>query len=252
MNLLPPEKYQEIAFEGDTLLSVYRPGEGMAVPVRTICAVLGLDLKSQSERIRRHEVLRQGLRKDRVPIDGQAREIAVLLHKYIPFWLATISPHQVSEAVRPKLVQYQTELVDVLAQIYLRSSDVPTTPAQQRIDEALADIRRLLDAQINHERRISIVEEIVGDIQQRTPVSATQAEYIQRSIKRIAKRYELREGRDIFGKLFAQFCIDLGTPRYDALPESKYEQALRWLGQTARTYLPDDPDALPPLQESLL
>jgi hypothetical protein len=73
-----------------------------------------------------------------------------------------------------------------------------------------------------------------------------------RSIKRIAKRYELREGRDIFGKLFAQFCIDLGTPRYDALPESRYAQALAWLGQVAQTYLPDDPDALPLRQGELL
>jgi hypothetical protein len=249
---LMPEKYQEFEFEGDALISVYRPGEGIALPVRTICAVLGLDLKSQSERIRNHEVLRQGLRKDRVPIEGRVREIAVLLHKYIPFWLATISPHQVSDEARPKLVHYQTELVDVLAQIYLRSSGMQATTTQQRIDEALVDIRRLVEAQISHERRLSIVEEIVGDIQQRTPVSAAQAEYIQRSIKRIAKRYELRTERDIFGKLFAQFCIDLGTPRYDALPEAKYDDALAWLRQAGQTYLPDDPEALPPLQESLL
>lgn len=252
MDSLLPEKYQEIEFEGDSLLSVYRPGEGMAVPVRAICAILGLDLKSQSERLRKHEVLRQGLRKDMVPVDGRVREIAVLLHKYIPFWLATISPHQVSAEIRPKLVRYQTELVDVLAQIYLRTSGTAATPMQQRIDEALADIRRLVEAQINHEQRLTIVEEIVGDLQLHTPVSAAQAEYIQRSIKRIAKRYETRAGRDIFGKLFAQFCIDLGTPRYDALPEAKYAAALAWLRQTAQTYLPDDPDALPPLQESLL
>ena len=252
MDPLLPEKYQEFQFEGDALLSVYRPGEGMALPVRTICAVLGLDLKNQSERIRNHEVLRQGLRKDRMPIDGKVREIAVLLHKYIPFWLATISPHQVSDEARPKLVRYQTELVDVLAQLYLRASGVPATTAQQQLDEALADIRRLVEAQLNHEQRLTIVEEIVGDIQERTPVSAAQAEYIQRAIKRIAKRYEQRTERDIFGKLFAQFCIDLSTPRYDALPAAKYDAALAWLRQTAQRYLPDDSDALPPLQESLL
>ncbi|NTV99946.1 MAG: hypothetical protein HGA19_01435 [Oscillochloris sp.] len=247
-----PEKYQEIEFEGDTLISVYRPGEGIALPVRTICAVLGLDLKGQSERIRNHEVLRQGLRKDRVPVDGKVREIAVLLHKYIPFWLATISPHMVRDQARAKLIRYQTELVDVLAQIYLRNADTQVATTQQRIDEALADIRRLVEAQISHERRLSIVEEIVSDLQQRSPVSASQAAYIQRSIKRIAKRYELRTERDIFGKLFAQFCIDLGTPRYDALPESRYDDALAWLRQVSQSYLPDDPDALPPLQETLL
>lgn len=252
MDPLLPEKYQEFEFEGDALLSVYRPGEGMAVPVRAICAALGLDLKNQSERIRNHEVLRQGLRKDRVPVDGRVREIAVLLHKYIPFWLATISPQQVSNEARPKLVRYQTELVDVLAQIYVRTSGAPATTTQQRIDEALADIRRLVEAQIHHEQRLTIVEELVGDLQQRTPVTPAQAEFIQRAIKRIAKRYEQRTKRDIFGKLFAQFCIDMGTPRYDALPEAKYDAALAWLRQTAQTYLPDDPDGMPPLQESLL
>lgn len=252
MDSLLPERYQEFEFEGDALLSVYRPGEGMAVPVRAICAALGLDLKSQSERIRNHEVLRQGLRKDRVPVDGKVREIAVLLHKYIPFWLATISPAMVSEEAHPKLVRYQTELVDVLAQIYLRASGVPRSPEQQRIDEALADLRQLMEIQLSQERRLTIVEELVEEIQQRTPVSAAQAEYIQRSIKRIAKRYEILTERDIFGKLFAQFCIDLGTPRYDALPEAKYDDALAWLERTAQHYLPDDPDALPPLQERLL
>lgn len=77
MDSLLPERYQECEFEGDALRSVYRPGEGIAVAVRAICAALGLDLKSQSERIRNHEVLRQGLRKDRVPVDGNVREIAV-------------------------------------------------------------------------------------------------------------------------------------------------------------------------------
>jgi hypothetical protein len=38
----------------------------------------------------------------------------------------------------------------------------------------------------------------------------------------------------------------------DALPAAKYDEALVWLRRTAREYLPNDPDALPPLQESLL
>ncbi|NCC31667.1 MAG: hypothetical protein EOM24_06510 [Chloroflexia bacterium] len=251
MDPLLPEKYQEFEFAGDIMISVYRPGEGMALPVRTICAVLGLDLKSQSERIRKHEVLRQGLRKDRVPIDGQAREIAVLLHKYIPFWLATISPHMVRDEVRPKLVRYQTELVDVLAQIYLRVVGPPASPEQQ-LSDALAELRHVLQVQQNQEHRLSIVEEIVSDIQQRTPISAAQGAYLKRAIQRLASRYQQRTGRDIFGKLFGQFCLDLATPRYDALPEAKYDQALAWLSTIAQTYLPDDPDALPPVQERLL
>ena len=45
---------------------------------------------------------------------------------------------------------------------------------------------------------------------------------------------------------------ELGTPRYDALPAGRYQAALAWLAQQAAAYLPDDPDALPPLQDALL
>ena len=58
-----PEKYTTLQFEGDTLITVFREGEGIAVPVRVLCEALGLDLRSQSERLRKHDVLRQGLRK---------------------------------------------------------------------------------------------------------------------------------------------------------------------------------------------
>jgi hypothetical protein len=52
--------------------------------------------------------------------------------------------------------------------------------------------------------------------------------------------------------LFGQFCADLGTPKYGLLPAGKYDAALEWIRQKATELLPDDPDALPPLQESLL
>jgi hypothetical protein len=247
-----PEKYTTLQFEGDTLITVFREGEGIAVPVRVLCEALGLDLRSQSERLRKHDVLRQGLRKELVPIEGRVREIAVILHKYIPFWLATISPHQVHEDVRPKLVRYQTELVDVLAKLYLQPKASSPTAVQRRLDEAIEDIRLLMSAQRDQEQRITNIEEIVGDLQQRTPINAAQAAYIQRAIKRIAQRYERKTGQDIFGRLFAQFQIDLGTPRYDALPAAKYDAAGDWLRAKAQQYLPDDPDVLPPMQESLL
>lgn len=176
----------------------------------------------------------------------------MILHKYIPFWLATISPEQVRAEVRPKLVRYQTELVDVLAQIYLRPAGGPVTTIQQQLDVAIADIRLLMQAQHAHEQRITTIEEIVGDLHDRTPINAAQTTYIQRAIKRLAQRIERKTGKDVFGRLFAQFQIDLRTPRYDALPASRYDAALDWLRAQAHYYLPDDPDALPPVQETLL
>ena len=96
------------------------------------------------------------------------------------------------------------------------------------------------------------MDELQEQIASHTTITAAQREVIQRAIKRIAVRYERRTGKDIFGLLFSQFCIDLNTPKYGLLPAGKYDDALAWLRRKAHEYLPDDPDALPPLQEALL
>ncbi len=59
-------KVQEIPFEEDQLIAVILEGEGVAVPVREICRTLGLDIDTQSARLREHEVLSQGLRVVRI------------------------------------------------------------------------------------------------------------------------------------------------------------------------------------------
>jgi hypothetical protein len=245
------------------------------VPVRTICQALGLDLESQSAKLREHEVLAQGVRLVRVPQGGRVRSVVALLHRFIPFWLATIVPSQVSEAVRPKLVRYQIELVDLLAALYgneLRpGSATPGDSTQaalaQRLADALLELRlareALLSAQQrteeqlqSHESRIGAIEGVMDELQEQlashTTITAAQQEVIKRAITRIAARYKRRTGQEMFGKLFAQFCIDLGTPKYALLPAGKYDTALEWLRGKAAELLPDDPEALPPLQESLL
>src|SRR5436309_848407 len=93
-------------------------GDRVAVPVRLVCQALGLDVGSQSERLQSHDVLSMGLRIVRIRQGNQLRPVVALLHRYIPFWLATISPKEVKPEVRPKPVRYQTELVDVLAALY--------------------------------------------------------------------------------------------------------------------------------------
>ena len=266
---------QEVQFDEDRLLAVILEGEGVAVPVREICQALGLDIDSQSARLREHEVLSQGLRVVRIRYGDRMRSIVALLHKYIPFWMATITPGLVGEHVRPKLIRYQIELVDLLAAIYGGeqrdvlpvAADAATTALQRRLIDAITEVRLAREALLaahqetqaqlsSHEVRLTAVEGLMDELQEQiathTTITAAQREVIQRSIKRIATRYERRMSKDIFGLLFSQFCIDLGTPKYGLLPAGKYDDALTWLRRKALEYLPDDPDALPPLQEALL
>jgi hypothetical protein len=267
--------YQDFEFDGDRLVAIILEGDGVAVPARAISLALGVDPENQARRLREHEVLSQGLRVVLIPQEGKLRPMLAILHKYIPFWLATITPGQVSEAVRPKLVRYQIELVDLLAALYgndLRraqpsTGDPATDALQQRLDDALMEVRlaresllaaqqRTTDQIENHEARLESLEGLMDDFQQQlsshTTITAAQQEVLKRAIQRIAARYEKRHGKHIYGRLFGQFCADLGTPKYGLLPAGKYDAALEWIRQKATELLPDDPDALPPLQESLL
>ncbi|MCG8352844.1 MAG: hypothetical protein MI924_34200 [Chloroflexales bacterium] len=277
--------YREIQFDGDQIVAVLLEGEGTAVPVRVICQALGLDVASQSERIQAHEVLARGLRIVRIRQGSQLRSVAALLHRYIPFWLATISPHQVDEAVRPKLVRYQTELVDVLAALYssewqptMQPSSEPAVEAlQQALAQALTDLRLTREALLalqqqqtsqgqqlvehqerlgSHDAQIAQVEgmmdEVLEQLARHTTITGPQQEAISRAIKRLAIRYQKRTGKEIFGKLFGEFCMHFGTPKYGLLPAGKYDEAMNWIAQQASELLPDDPEAQSPRQEALL
>ena len=261
-----------ITFDGDELTAVVLDGDGVAIPMRILCEVLGLDTESQVSRVRQHEVLSQGLRVVNARVGDRVRSVVALLHTMIPFYLATISPQQVAVSVRAKLVRYQQELVVILSHIFYGENPSGSQPyssnpelagLQKRIDAALHELHVVRDAYLAEQRQtrarvdemaqqLTTISEIVGDLQQSARISAAQAEYFQRALKRIAVRYQKKTGHQIFGKLFAQFAVDFGTPRYDALPATKYQAALDWLQQKADEFLPGDADALPPRQELLL
>lgn len=273
-----PARIEELQFLGDELIAVVLPGEGVAVPTRVVCGALGLDPEAQSERLRNHEVLSLGLRVVRVPMDGRLRPVLAIMHTHIAFWLATITPGLVAESVRPKLVRYQQELVLVLNALYgpnLTPSTTtgtellpPPSPAEAQlavVQKELLTLRAaLLDLvrgqQATEERvdalseRVDGVADLVDELREIAKISAVQAEYIQRSIRRLAQRSQQASGteRNMFELLGAQFKVALGVPRYDALPAKRYDAAIAWLREKAAELLPNDPDALPPMQERLL
>jgi hypothetical protein len=147
-------RVQLVEFDGDRLTAVILEGEGVAVPVREYCGALGLDVDAQSARLREHEVLSRGLRVVRVRIGDRMRSVVAILHKYVPFWLATITPGLVKEEVREKLVRYQVEVAEILAGIYGGTAEAthrttdqePIDPLRQRLSDAIREVRMARDA----------------------------------------------------------------------------------------------------------
>lgn len=259
-------RIEHVQFAGDELVAVVLEGEGVAVPIRVVCAALGLNPETYSERLREHDSLSQGLRIIRVPLGGRIRSVLAMLHTHIAYWLATIPPRDVDDEVRPKLNRYQSELVQVLNALYGPALPAEAPAAETaRLMQELRQMRDLLLATLADQQtqrsdlaqlseRVQGIEDVVEDLRQIAKISAKQAECLQRAIKRIATRVQQRSktDRNMYELLFAQFKIDMGIPRYDALPAQRYGQAIDWLNRKARELLPDDPEALPPHQEQLL
>lgn len=280
-----PPRIDTFSVGEDQLIAVVTDEQEVILPIRSVCAALGLDARAQSDRLREHDVLAQGLRVVKVPLGGRVQSVLGISRRFLAFWLATITPRQVREDARPKLILYQTSLVDILDSLYGQGSLAvnPSDPANlatlsQRLAAAVAELRAtrnaLLTAQRATEARVEATEERISTVesllneqittvqgqldeaQQRlldiVKITAAQAAVIRLAVERLGKRYEARTGTAIYNRLHARFCAELGTPRYDALPAKKYDAALEWLRARAAEYLPDDPDALPPLQETLL
>ena len=278
---LTPPRHELIEFHGDQLIAVVLEGDGVAIPLRLLCERIGLDTDAQAERLRNHAVLAAGLRVVNVEIGGRIRSVMAIIHTKLPFWLATISPEQVNDETRPKLIQYQTELADILAHLFYGelaapaplSSDPAIAALQQQFYAALSEMRRIREAIIDEQQRthavvadtqqrLTSLTEIVSELRTLLPVSPKQAEYIQRAIKRLATRlHKRRQASDagyrqtednLYQLLFGQFKVEMGIPRYDALPIDKYDSAIAWIERKAAELLPGDPDAVAPRQESFL
>jgi hypothetical protein len=279
--LLTPPRHELIDFHGDQLIAVVLEGDGVAIPLRLLCERIGLDTDAQAERLRSHAVLAAGLRIVNIELSGRVRSVMAIIHTKLPFWLATISPEQVNDETRPKLIQYQTELADILARLFygelaapaLLSSDPAIAALQQQFYTALSEMRRIRETIIDEQRRthqavadtqqrLTSLSEIVSELRTLLPVSPKQAEYIQRAIKRLATRlHKRRQASDagyrqtednLYQLLFGQFKVEMGIPRYDALPIDKYDAAIAWIERKAAELLPDDPDAVAPRQETFL
>jgi hypothetical protein len=269
---------ESVTFDGDTFTAVIIENEGIAVPVRFLCEAIGLDAEREIARIREHDVLSLSLRMVRVPSGGQLRSVAALLSDSIPYWLAIVPAKEVrDEQVRAKLKTYQEDLRDLLAAVY--GGTVPSTTdvqalQQQIIAQAreLQQLRASLTAQLQqlqttdaaHDTRLTqiegVLDERLGELSQRvsdqqslideyTPITAAQQQYIKGTIQAIAQRHKQTTGQDIFAKLFGEFTWRMGAPRYDAVPARKYSDALAWLREKAQEL--GYPDLVKEQQEGL-
>ena len=107
------------------------------VPIRPICDALGIDAKSQRDRIKRDQILSSTeVTMTSVGADGKNREMTVLPLRFVFGWVFTIDSNLGKEESRPIVLQYQLECYNALYDHFKSYVDFVDF-RQEQIDEAL-------------------------------------------------------------------------------------------------------------------
>lgn len=251
--LKPIEEKTVLFYEDELTAVLIREGDRseIYVPVRPIADYLGLTWGSQYNRLRRDPILSEALRGvfiTKTPGRGGTQEMLALPLKFIPGWLFGISASRVREELQDKILRYQRECYDVLAEAFqegrlvadesfeslLKRAD-PEIVRAYEVAQAVVRLARnqiLLEARLTgrldeHERRLEDLEATLGDTGHH--ISPAQAMSISQAVKAIALELGKKSGRNEFGGVYGEFYRRFEIPGYRELPARRFEEAMDFL-----------------------
>ncbi len=262
---LVPIEQRMVLFYEDEITAVVaddEQGRTVYVPVRPICDFMGLNWDGQRRRISRDAVLSQETMSvvvtttDIEPSSRRPRTsvLIALPLKYIPGWLFGINADRVKPKLRDKIIRYQRECYDVLAEAFRegRLTSEPDfsqlltldTPAVQAYKAALAVVQLarqqvIMEAKLtNHEERLETIEAMLGDSGRF--ITKEQAMHISQAVKAIALVLGEVSGRNefqgVYGELYRRFKI----PSYRELPANRFDEAMRFLREWYQSVADED------------
>ena len=247
---LMPVVQKEVVFYEDTIVAVRLDDGDVYVPIRPICDNLGVTLAGQRERINRDPVLAEMATSVSVTLTQQARGMICLPLKFIPGWLFGINANRVKPELRERIIRYQRECYDVLAEAFIEgrlTADAnfedllaSDTPAAQAYKMAAAIMKMaqqqiILEAQLethatrlgDHEQRLEEIEATLGDTGRH--VTPDQAMQISQGVKAVALAYGKQTQKNEFGAVYGELYRREGVTSYKQLPGHRFETVMKWL-----------------------
>jgi hypothetical protein len=255
---LVPIEQRTVVFYDDELVAVLVELNGRQefyVPIRPICDFLGLSWAGQRERINRDAVLSsefRGVRVTRTPEAGGSQVMQSLPLKYLNGWLFGVNASRVKEEVRERLLRYQRECYDVLADAFLGRRTVG------RSDSTLAQVRemglaiaQMAEEQMVFDRRLASTDESVLSLTARVttlekriapgkPVTEEQASQISQAVKAVAIVQGKQSGRNEFGAVYGELYRKFGITSYKLLPADQFADAMGFLTEWYHRLTGDD------------
>lgn len=104
---------QTVNFHNQSLITLQKDGVAY-VAMKPICENIGLDWKSQFARIKRDEVLAQGMVIITTPTKGGLQEMLCLPIHYLNGWLFGVDTNRVKAEIKETLITYKKECYQAL------------------------------------------------------------------------------------------------------------------------------------------
>ncbi len=252
--LVPVEEQTILFYDDEIKLVIVRENEEQKayVPVRPICEFLGVTWSPQLRRINRDPILSEVASSVTVTVTeaGQHGQMLCLPIDYLNGWLFGINANRVKEGVRERLLRYQRECYQVLAQAFTGAasgSESSTMIALSQVREMGMAIVRMAEEQMEFERRLTTTETrldqaatVYGDLTKRVktleqriapgaPVTEEQASQISQAVKAVAIVLGKQTKRNEFGAVYGELYRQYGVTSYKQVPASKFDDAMKWL-----------------------
>lgn len=251
---LIPIEQQTLLFYGKPIIAVRLPDGRPAVVIRFFCENMQIDTAAQIARIRRTETIAEDLALARVETEGGPQKMAVLVLHSVPFWLAGIDPKRVREEIRPEILHYQKEVVDVLyawasepKAIAAPTTMVPAEPVTQPVrpadDASLAAWREYYQRMLALVEWQMDVEEWRGHVETRLEGLEAITDLIPDILDRLGPQtltpehqktlqYYVKQLHDATSKPYPTIYEDLKTTfavsRYQEIPEAEWARVVNW------------------------
>lgn len=257
---LIPIEQKTVTFYEDEITAVVVDENGkqeVYVPLRPICDYLGLSWAGQYQRINRDAVLSEAATSVSVTHTDVGRtmgtktsDMLCLPLKYLNGWLFGINASRVKEELRERLIRYQKECYEILAQAFQSPAarpDVSSTLMQVR-EMGLA-IVRMAEEQMEFDRRLSVQEGrmdqaavIVGDLRKRVAsieqqlrpgaaVTDEQASQISQAVKAVAVALGKQTKKNEFGAVYGELYRKWSVSSYKLIPARRFDEVMKWLAE---------------------
>lgn len=137
------------------------------VPVKPICDALGIDFKSQYDKIKNDETLISTVVLSTIVAqDGKHRDMVCIPFKYVFGWLFTISPKNVSESARKSVLQYRNECYDALydyfsgMQTFLKEKEKAVNDGISSYKQAQYNFKNAKNEMVNAKKTLDHVRQV--------------------------------------------------------------------------------------------